>query len=227
MNTYPNQKNIRAWDQLYRDSEGRIWGHTPLPFFAEWQETLEGLNLKEDRILDAGTGEGRNLPALLELSNEVHACDASQHALDRITESIRTQVQLKHCELSATAYPKQHFRLVAMLDVFETLPGIREVLNELHRILEPEGYLFVNIPDDSDPISSTDMIPLDDGGYIYRGKYYYHFYSQEDAARIIQTSGFEVVEQRLHTWIEAPHENYRSDSHTHTSSVFLLKKNPI
>lgn len=224
MNTSPNQKNILAWDQLYRKSNGRIWGHTPLPFFFEWVDTLRNLSLEKTRILDAGTGEGRNLPALLDFQSEVHACDASRHALDRISETIQACVPLKCCELSATPYLDHYFRLVVMLDVFETLPCINSVLNELYRILDDDGYLFVNIPDDSDPISSTDMIPLEDGGYIYRGKYYYHFYSNEEAVGILHSSGFEVVKQRLHTWQEAPHENYRSHSHTHTSSVFLLKK---
>ena len=219
-----NQKNIRAWDQLYRNSDGRIWGHTPLPFFSEWMDTLKGLGIEKKRILDAGTGEGRNLPALVTLGGELHACDASRHALDRITEAIQTQVRLKSCELSDTPYPEHHFRLVAMLDVFETLPGIKEVLKEMHRILEPDGYLFVNIPDNSDPISSTDMIPLEDGGYIYRGKYYYHFYSHAEAVAILRSSGFEVVERRRHTWKEAPHENYRSNAHIHTSGVYLLQK---
>jgi SAM-dependent methyltransferase len=224
VNTHPNLKNIRAWDQLYQNSVGKIWGHIPLPFFFEWMETLKDLNLERTRILDAGTGEGRNLPALLDLQSEVYACDASRHALKRISDPVRACVHLKCCELSATPYPEHHFRLVAMLDVFETLPSIGSVLNELHRILDDDGHLFVNIPDDSDPISSTDMIPLEDGGYMYRGKYYYHFYSRAKAVEILRSSGFEVVTQQRHTWEEAPHENYRSNAHTHTSCVFLLKK---
>ena len=222
MNT-TNQKNIRAWDQLYRNSEGRIWGHTPLPFLSEWIDTLKGKRLEGKRLLDAGTGEGRNLPALAELGAELHACDASRYALNRIKETMK-EVHLKYCELSDTSYPENSFHLVAMLDVFETLPGIRDVLKEMHRILEMDGYLFVNIPDNSDPISSTNMIPLEDGGYIYRGKYYYHFYSHSEAMDLLRSSGFEVLEQRRHTWKEAPHENYRSDDHLHTSSVYLLQK---
>lgn len=230
MNTYPNQKNLEAWDQLYSNSSGLIWGETPLPFIQEWMQPLKNCCRKGDgdetagRVLDAGTGEGRNLAALLELQCEVWACDASPHALNRIPESITSHVSLTHCELSATPFADGYFRLVVMMDVFETLPCIRDVLAEMYRILETDGCLFVNIPDHRDPISTTDMIPLADGGFVYSGNYYYHFYSIPEALKLMESAGFELLSQRLHIWEEKPHENYRNQTHEHMSPVFLLRK---
>jgi len=224
VNSYSNRENVEAWDQLYGKSSSRIWGQSPLPFIGEWKESLRDYLGSGARILDAGTGEGRNLPVFLELNGILWGCDASTHALERITDLLKSRVSIKCCELSETGFPDGFFNLIAMMDVFETLPCLSEALKEMNRILDANGYLFVNIPDSRDSIYANDMIALSDGGYLYAGRYYYHFYSQTEAVNLLKNAGFELVAEKLHSWVEEPHENYRDQPHEHTSSVFLFKK---
>jgi 2-polyprenyl-3-methyl-5-hydroxy-6-metoxy-1,4-benzoquinol methylase len=220
-----NQQNIAAWDRLYQISPIGLWGTMPLPFLIDWKATLMSQMAPKSRLLDAGAGQGRNLPVWMDTGIEVHACDASAHALEAIPENLKSAVHLRCCELSDTGYPDHHFSIIVLMDVFETLPCVASVLAELHRILKPGGHLLVNIPDQSDPIAQTDMQPLVNGAHLYAETYYYHFYPKNEAEQLLRKSGFQIFHIQSHTWNEAPHPHYREHDHSHTSTVFLARRN--
>ena len=225
MNHPLNQQNIQAWDHLYAQTGNPVWGSHAIHFLHEWEPALRSLGLKGKPILEAGVGEGRNLGFMLTLGgNPVHGCDASPSAISKIPAPYRENVHLHCCELSKIPLPDQSFAFIGMFDVFETLPHAREVMHELNRICAPSAHILLNIPDFSDSISSVGMEPQPDGGFLFAGKFYYRFYEEEEAVSLLESAGFRIVESRVHSWEEEPHENFRHETHHHTSRVFLIRK---
>lgn len=216
--------NRCAWDELYGSTKRLIWGEHPAGFVEELCGGLQGSLASQARILDAGTGEGRNLGALLRLGGELHACDSSYHALDKIPAAHRARVRLQRCDLSRLAYHAEVFDLALTVDVIETLPEPEQALRELYRVLKTSGRLLCNIPGEDDGIAQADMTPIGPHRYLYEQTYFYQFLSEAEAAELLERSGFRIREVRTFTWSEDAHPHFRLEEHVHTSRVFVAVK---
>jgi SAM-dependent methyltransferase len=217
-------QNKRAWDRLYGSTDHLIWGDAPTGFLPEaLRDAVAGLPSKL-RVLDAGTGEGRNLELLLGIADEVHACDASDHALQKIPTEVAGRVQARHCDLAELPYEEGSFDLVLAVDVVETLPVPAVVLLEFSRVLRAGGMLVCNIPGPEDGIAGVEMEPIDESSYLFRGRYFYQFLEEPQAVALLSACGLEVRSVRLHTWTEPAHPNFRDAPHSHTSRVFIAER---
>ncbi len=213
-----NSRNKVAWDQLYASTGESIWGRAPVGFLARYLPNPS--DLPPGEVLDAATGEGRNLPLLLSLGRPLTACDSSAAALEKIPAALRSRVALLECDLGQLPLPDATFAFILLCDVVETLPEPEDVLRELHRLLVPGGRLLVNIPDDDDGISGIEMEPgPDTGAWFYRGRYYFRFYDRPEAETLLRRTGFELLEGEVSAWAEPPHPLFRPALHTHRSLV--------
>lgn len=217
-----NNQNKSAWDELYASTSEPVWGDTPVAFLAQHLPRAEAL--PAGSVLDAATGEGRNLPPLLALGRPVTACDASAAALAKIPAPLRQRVTLVESDLADLPLPAAQFAFVLLCDVVETLPEPIPVLRELHRLLVPGGQILLNIPGDDDGITGIDMQPAGPHGWLYRGRYYYHFYSRAEAEALLVAAGLEPLERQVTTWSEAPHPHFRQDAHTHRSLILSARR---
>ena len=219
--------NQRAWDDLYASTSEMVWGHDPLPFLREFSDDFVGALKPPSRLLDAGVGEGRNLPFLLSLgADEVHALDASTHALEKIPAELRERLKLHVGDLAATGFPGEYFDALMLLDVFETLPNAEAVLAELYHILKPGGLLLCNIPGHDDGVAGQDMREIGDDSFLYQSTYYYRFIEPEVAHGMFESAGFEIVHFGRREWRETAHPGFRNEDHTHVSHVLLVRRPP-
>ncbi len=219
--------NKQAWDRLYAGTGERVWGEQPLPFLDEFASEFASVLRAPSRLLDAGAGEGRNLPFLLERgSDEVHALDSSRHALDKIPSQLRAQVVTRYGDLSATGYPGAWFDGITLLDVFETLPNAEAVLAEMYHVLKPGGLLLCNIPGFDDGVAGLDMDAISDDTFLYQNAYFYRFVEAQAAEVLMNDAGFEILHSGRREWIEDAHPGYRSESHQHVSHVLLVRRPP-
>jgi SAM-dependent methyltransferase len=218
-------QNNRAWDALYGSTERLIWGGATTGFLPEsLRAATEGME-QPLRALDAGTGEGRNLEPLLHYG-QVHGCDASTHALRKISPAMRKRVHLHRCDLSRMPYISSSFDLVVTVDVVETLPRPERVLTEIARVLRPGGKLVCNIPGFEDEISGVDMRRIGESRFLFQGRFFYQFFTEEEATALLDSCGFTVRSARIHTWTEPGHPNFREAPHDHTSRVFIAERRP-
>lgn len=217
--------NKHAWDDLYASTPELVWGSDTLPFLGEFIDAFRSALTAPSRVLDAGAGEGRNLPFLLDVgAGEVHAVDTSSHAIDKIPAPLRPRVHCRVADLTATGYPGGHFDGICLLDVFETLPNAEAVLAELYHILKPGGLLLCNIPGLDDGVAGLDMRALGDDSFLYQSTYFYRFLEPEAAEALLSTAGFEILHSGRREWLEAAHPGYRGEAHNHVSHVLLVRR---
>lgn len=216
--------SLESWDRLYGESNELVWGRDPVGFLAPYLERLGAELGPGSRILDAACGEGRNIPCLACLGCEIHACDASEKALDKAKSWLSEPVSWSLCDLRALPHADGFFDAVLAADVLQAVPDLEPVLAELARVLRPGGLLLCNIPDLSDGIVGDRMESLPDGGYLYQGRYFFRFMSFAEAGDAFRAAGFEVLDGRRVTWVESAHPGYRSDEHEHTSVVYVARR---
>lgn len=106
------------------------------------------------RILDAGCGGGRNLVFFLRSGCRVYAVDRNPEAIDyvrRLAKSLAPQLSAENFQVAcveALPFPAESFDRVisnAVLHFAQDEPHFARMLEELWRVLKPDGLLFVRL----------------------------------------------------------------------------------
>lgn len=134
----------RYWRMQYRCAQEYI-----IPFL----ENSCNLRLRGKSVLEIGCGEGGVIAAFYDHGCSAMGMDISEGRLKRAAtlaagghpRDIRFAcVNILKPEQTA-AWQKQ-FDLIVMKDVIEHLPGHREALGHVAKLLKPQGYLFLSFP---------------------------------------------------------------------------------
>ncbi len=94
-------------------------------------------------VLDVGCGRGVLLGALADRGFEVHGVELSEEAVRGADPRARIRIA---ASLAGADYPQDRFDLVVVWHVLEHLQDPTEALEEIHRILKPDGRLIVAVP---------------------------------------------------------------------------------
>lgn len=139
----PKEMEAHHYPVLYQVEESHWWylGRRELlkSFVADIRERA-----KHDlKILDVGCGTGANLKMLREYGT-AEGVDISQQAVEFCHERGLTDVRLG----AAEELPQSNntFDLVTALDVIEHLDDDSEGLNEIQRVLRPNGHALLFVP---------------------------------------------------------------------------------
>ena len=99
------------------------------------------------RVLDYGCGPGSYIIPLAELvgeSGKIYALDIHPLAIRKV-KNIASKKQLANVETilsdCQTGLPDNGLDVVLLYDIFHDLSGPNRILEELHRVLKPEGIL--------------------------------------------------------------------------------------
>ena len=214
--------NKSAWDELYASTQELIWGREPIGFLPRLLPPAS--ILPAGPVLDAAAGEGRNVPVLLSFGRPVTAWDASPAALAKIPAALRARVTTEVCDLARPPGPDGHFAFILLSDTVETLPDPQPILAKLCRLLVPRGLLLANVPAHDDGVAGINMQPVNGGGWLYRGRYYYHFYTRAEAEALLTDAGLALVASDDCLWDEPPHPHFRDATHRHHSRVLLGRR---
>jgi SAM-dependent methyltransferase len=134
---------------------------------------------KNARILEVGCGTGHNL-AMLSKFGRVEATEmdktARQLAARRLGRAV-TDAALP----DLSAWPADHFDLVALLDVLEHVPDDRSALEAIRGRLKPGGKLLVTVPANKWMWSAHDV-----------AHHHHRRYGKAELRRVARECGFDV-----------------------------------
>jgi ubiquinone/menaquinone biosynthesis C-methylase UbiE len=117
-------------------------------FFKPRRDVVKEVGIKDGfRVLDYGCGSGSYVTAVAELigkSGRIYALDINPIAI-RMVKKIAAKKQLQNVETiisdCKTGLPDDGIDVVLMYDTFHDLAEPNMVLEELHRVLKPNGIL--------------------------------------------------------------------------------------
>lgn len=143
------------WEQLYQEKavESMPWFNPDLD--PDLEQALNQFNLDAGAVLDLGTGPGTQAIALAERGFQVTASDLSETAIHQLQQ----QAEAKGLAIQACQDDILNSQLQGPFDwildrgCFHVLPPDRrqEYVSVVHRLLKPQGYLFLKCFSDKQP----------------------------------------------------------------------------
>lgn len=128
------------------DSYVSIWKNTMGKGVWKYFEGLLHKNIKDGaRVLDAGTGTGETIKAILKNSNpaKVVGIDISKGMLKIAREKIKVKgVGFEIQDISALPYPDNSFDVVTCTWALETLKEPKKAVTEFLRVINKDGYVI-------------------------------------------------------------------------------------
>jgi len=119
-----------------------------------FDQILRGRFDRRRRVLDAGCGDGRNLIFLLQHGFDCHGVDSSPEAIEVVQRAAARLAPNLPAENFVVAdvdhlpYPDHDMQAVicsAVLHFAEDEPHFHTMVDEMWRVLEPEGLLFARL----------------------------------------------------------------------------------
>ncbi len=95
------------------------------------------------KILNLGVGTGDDLPIVSQWG-EIYVIDIDSDALKVIPEEF--VFEKKVCDACHISYPNDFFDLVLAFDVLEHIEDDKLAINEIYRVLKPEGFFIFTVP---------------------------------------------------------------------------------
>lgn len=134
------------------------------------------------KILDLGSATGGNSKMMMDLGYEVTSLEYSQVGVDI---QLKKGIKVIQADARNTGLLSNSFDACICLDVLEHIVEDSLVLNEIYRILKPNGLFLFSVPEDMSLWSNHD----DAVNHIRR-------YDKEDFIQKIESTGFSIHHAR-------------------------------
>jgi SAM-dependent methyltransferase len=149
---------------------------------------------KDSRILDLGCGTGQFSLPLLEREHRVVSVDFDAPRLREVRAACvesELEGQLARADAACLPCPTRSFDAVVCREMIEHIAEPGPVLDEIHRVLRPEGWLCVTVPSAHTErfFQRVDPRWLDMAGHV-------HVFSRAAMCELLTAHGFEVTEIR-------------------------------
>jgi 2-polyprenyl-3-methyl-5-hydroxy-6-metoxy-1,4-benzoquinol methylase len=110
-------------------------------------EFLSYLNFpKTAKVLDIGSGLGRNLDTLQQFFDSIFVVDISEFALRKSRQTHGNDLNYLVADVQKVPFKKQLFDLVICTEVIEHLNHQESAIETISQALKPDGYLIVSSP---------------------------------------------------------------------------------
>jgi 2-polyprenyl-3-methyl-5-hydroxy-6-metoxy-1,4-benzoquinol methylase len=144
-------------------------------------------------LLDIGSGIGFFNTVFREFGfKKIVALDKDKKSLEKNTADEKYLINLE----KQLSFPNNYFDCVFAAEIIEHLEKRKQLLNEIYRVLKPNGYLILTTPNKDSLIATFDKIigrSMVDGkwiGHDYSHKYVYGF---KEIVEEIKNSKFTIL----------------------------------
>ena len=149
-NTLPavDHPNYRLWSNYARFAGAR--GELVLKIISS-----RG-NIAGKKILDLGCGEGGTAVTLAENNATVYAVDFKATRIHKLRDKLHEsdlEMSTQVCKAQNLPFNSDFFDGVILQDVFEHLHDQSTALTEIHRVLKPDGFVYVSTPNRWSPLN--------------------------------------------------------------------------
>jgi SAM-dependent methyltransferase len=144
------------------------------------------------RVLDIGCGQGELLQWLVEHGFEAEGIEPSDDAAAIARErglSAKTATLDELVEHSPAPYGA-----ALILNVLEHVPRPEEMLQAIHGILEPDGLLYIRVPNDFNPLQASAQKVLDAEPWWIAVPDHVNYFDVESLCALCRRLGFEPVD---------------------------------
>jgi SAM-dependent methyltransferase len=184
------------WEKMYVENDSMFGTE---PSYAARKAAEYFKNTGARRILELGSGQGRDTLFFAEQGFHVYGLDYSYEGLDSLREEVQ---DLGFTESVTTVYHDVRERLPFDDHFFDacyshmlycmalTTPELESLSSEIHRVLRPGGLNVYTARTTSDPHYRTGIDRGDDMWEI-AGGFIVHFFSQEKVVDL--SKGYEIV----------------------------------
>lgn len=139
-------------------------------------------NHRVRRVIDIGCGSGYVLELFRRLGCEVRGTDLSSVMIEALKSTYGIEGYAGPFDPDRV---DERFDLATCITVLEHLREPRDMLERCRRVLTPDGYLYLEVPDAARPLWA--MLPEH-----IAFEHLYHW-SERPLGRLVEASGFEVV----------------------------------
>lgn len=130
-----NHDYYKAWVNEQKKKRIKMWGNR----LKELQKIRQG-----GRLLDVGCGEGTFLKLAKRNGWHISGTELSAYAVKYATDVLGADI---FCgEIEDAGYPENSFDIVTMWHVLEHVRDPNQYLNEIRRVLRPDGLLVIAVP---------------------------------------------------------------------------------
>ncbi len=143
------------------------------------------------KIYDIGTAGGSFLQAAKKRGWEVYGTEPNKWLCDWCKENYNITIQ--QGDLFSNPFDSNFFDVVTLWDVLEHVPDPTKNLNDIKRILKPEGLLIVNYPDIGSWLSK-----LMGRKWIFLLSVHLFYFDRRTITRMLNKVGFDVIKIKPH-----------------------------
>ncbi len=180
----------KVYDDYLREGPDRI------RIFREKYALIRNFIADGDTVLDVGCATGCFLKVLEEKRVSGYGVEISDFAAAYAREQNRLKVTSG--DLIGARFPACYFDALTMWDVLEHLPNPTEVLDEVHRILKPGGFLIIETLN----IGSLNARFMRHRWPLYSPPYHLYYYCARTLEALLRFRGFQTIKiLPIHTYM--------------------------
>jgi 2-polyprenyl-3-methyl-5-hydroxy-6-metoxy-1,4-benzoquinol methylase len=133
------------YDQTYFDEINKYWDRRK-EFYKIFEKLISNISIYKanGKLLDIGCGIGLLLDVARSKGYSVEGVEISEFAANFAKEKLGLEV--KNCSLEEANYADNLFDIIVINHVMEHLENPKAVLEEINRILKPDGLLVIGVP---------------------------------------------------------------------------------
>lgn len=147
-----NKRSIAGKDNRYNAE----WLSSKPSVLKYFDGFIKNILTKKDKILDFGCGPGTFSIRLSNICSEVVSVDIVESFIKSANDSFNklnlSNTKAIHIKPNSVPYPDSYFDAVLLMDVVHHLEDINEALNEVSRVLKPNGNIIIYEPNKLNPI---------------------------------------------------------------------------